>query len=68
MEPLYVCLKQINSPLYDRRLMLLILKKYGHGRRAFTESSRFPKIAEERRLRQYEPIFTTIAAPSPVPD
>lgn len=54
MEPLIHCMKQIHSPLYDRRLMILILKKT-NGRRSFSENCRCSKIKEERRYRQYEP-------------
>ncbi len=53
MEPVLTCLKQIHSPLYDRRLMILILKKY-NGRRSFSESCKLSKIKDERRYRQYE--------------
>ena len=48
-----LCSKQIHSPLYDRRLMILILKKY-NGRRSFSENCRLSKIKEERRYGQYE--------------
>jgi hypothetical protein len=54
MESPIQCLKQIHSPLYDRRLMILILKKT-NGRRSFSENCRYSKIKEERRYRQYEP-------------
>ena len=39
MEPLFQYVKQIHSPLYDRRLMILILKKT-NGRRSFSETCR----------------------------
>ena len=45
--------KQIHSPLYDRRLMILILKKQ-NGRRSFSENCRLTKIKEERRYGQNE--------------
>jgi hypothetical protein len=54
MEPVIHCIKEIHSPLYDRRLMILILKKT-NGRRSFSENCRCSKIKEERRYRQYEP-------------
>lgn len=54
MEPIVQCFKQIHSPLYDRRLMILILKKYD-GRRSFSENCRVTKIKEERRYRHHEP-------------
>ena len=46
--------KQIQSPLYDRRLMILILKKT-NGRRSFSENCRYTKIKDERRYRHNEP-------------
>lgn len=55
MEPLAPYLKQIHSSLYDRRLAIIILKKYGYGRRSFSENARQTKIKDERRNRQYEP-------------
>ena len=54
MEPLLQSLKQIHSPLYDRRLMILILKRT-NGRRSFSENCRCSKIKEERRYRHNEP-------------
>lgn len=39
MEPLIQYVKQIHSPLYDRRLMILILRKT-NGRRSFSETCR----------------------------
>jgi hypothetical protein len=48
MEPIVQSLKQIHSPLYDRRLMILILKK-SNGRRSFSETSRWSKIAHQTR-------------------
>ena len=53
MEQALVSFKQIHSPLYDRRLMILILKKY-NGRRSFSENCRLSKIKEERRYGEYE--------------
>jgi hypothetical protein len=55
MEPIASCLKHIHSPLYDRRLAIMILKKYSYGRRSFSENARLTKIKDERRNRQYEP-------------
>lgn len=55
MEPLANCFKNFHSPLYDRRLMMFILKKSSCGRRSFTENCRTTKIKDERRYRQYEP-------------
>jgi hypothetical protein len=54
MEPMVQCLKHIQSPLYDRRLMILILKKT-NGRRSFSESCRCSKIKDEHRYRHNEP-------------
>ena len=54
MEPMVQCLKRIQSPLYDRRLMILILKKT-NGRRSFSENCRCSKIKEEHRYRHNEP-------------
>ena len=48
MEPILQNLKQIHSPLYDRRLMILILKKT-NGRRSFSETSRWSKIPNKTR-------------------
>lgn len=53
--------RQIHSPLYDRRLMILILKKY-NGRRSFSENCRLSKIKEERRYGQYESTKTLTKA------
>jgi hypothetical protein len=55
MEPLPNYLKIANSPLYERRLAIIILKKYSYGRRSFSENARFSKIKEEHRNRHYEP-------------
>lgn len=55
MEPLIQCIKEIQSPLYDRRLMILILKKT-NGRRSFSENCRCSKIREEHRNRHNEPV------------
>lgn len=54
MEHVFHYEKHIYSPLYDRRLMILILKKT-NGRRSFSETSRSHKIKEEHRDRQNEP-------------
>lgn len=55
MEPMVQCIKRIHSPLYDRRLMILILKKT-NGRRSFSENCRCSKIKEDNRVdRQHEP-------------
>lgn len=54
MEPMVQCLKRIQSPLYDRRLMILILKKT-NGRRSFSENCRCSKIKDEHRDRHHEP-------------
>ena len=48
-------LKNVHSPLYDRRLALIILKKYSYGRRSFSESAKSPKIKDQHIERQYEP-------------
>lgn len=53
MEPV-AYLKNVHSPLYDRRLALIILKKYSYGRRSFSESAKSPKIKDQHRERQYE--------------
>ena len=42
--------KVIHSPLYDRRLKIIILKKYS-GRRSFSESSRLTKAPEKEECR-----------------
>lgn len=47
--------KNIHSPLYDRRLAIIILRKYSYGRRSFSENARITKIKEEHRNRHYEP-------------
>jgi hypothetical protein len=47
--------KKTQTSLYDRRLMILILKKSGNGRRSFSESSRLTKIKDERRYGHNEP-------------
>jgi hypothetical protein len=55
MEPMVQSIKRIHSPLYDRRLMILILKKT-NGRRSFSENCRCSKIKEDCRIdRQHEP-------------
>ena len=54
MEPVLTCINTTHSPLYDRRLMIFILKKH-NGRRSFSENCKFSKIKEERRYRQHEP-------------
>ena len=53
MELAFHSYKQIQSSLYDRRLMILILKKQ-NGRRSFSENCRLTKIKEERRYGQNE--------------
>lgn len=47
--------KVIHSPLYERRLQIIILKKYS-GRRSFSESSRLTKALEkeERIVKENE--------------
>ena len=40
--------------LYDRRLLVLLLKNYSHGRRAFTEGCRISKMMLTTRERWYE--------------
>jgi hypothetical protein len=65
MEPLAPYLKHIHSSLYDRRLAIIILKKYGCGRRSFSENARLTKIKDERRNRQYEPEAETNKEGSP---
>jgi hypothetical protein len=42
------------SSLYDRRLMVLLLKNYSHGRRAFTEGCRVSKMLLSNREKWYE--------------
>ena len=42
------------SSLYDRRLMVLLLKNYSHGRRAFTEGCRVSKMLLTNREKWYE--------------
>jgi hypothetical protein len=55
MEPMVQYIKRIHSPLYDRRLMILILKKT-NGRRSFSENCRCSKIKEDTVVdRQHEP-------------
>jgi hypothetical protein len=55
MEPVVQCIKRIHSPLYDRRLMILILKKT-NGRRSFSENCRCSKLKQEDIVdRQHEP-------------
>jgi hypothetical protein len=54
MDPMLQYLKRIQSPLYDRRLMILILKKT-NGRRSFSENCRCSKIKDDRRDRRNEP-------------
>lgn len=53
MDPTLLCTKRIYSPLYDRRLMILILKKT-NGRRSFSDSCRCSKIKEEHRGKHHE--------------
>ncbi len=67
MEPIVHCLKKIHSPLYDRRLMILILKKT-NGRRSFSENCRCSKIKEERRDRQDGPNQETQKSPDKTKD
>jgi len=55
MEVMASYLKNVHSPLYDRRLAILILKKHSYGRRSFSENARLTKIKDERRDRHYEP-------------
>jgi predicted RNA-binding protein with RPS1 domain len=55
MEVMNSYVKNIHSPLYDRRLAIIILRKYSHGRRSFSENARVTKIKEEHRNRHYEP-------------
>jgi hypothetical protein len=55
MEPFAPYLKRVHSSLYDRRLAIIVLKKYGNGRRSFSENARLTKIKDEHRNRQYEP-------------
>ena len=59
MEVMTNYLKNVHSPLYDRRLAIIILKKYSHGRRSFSENARLTKIKEEHRNRHYEPTVQT---------
>ena len=42
------------SSLYDRRLLVLLLKNYSHGRRAFTEGCRISKMLLTTRGKWYE--------------
>ena len=47
----------MNISLYDRRIMILILKR--NGRRAFTEGSHIRKIKDLRKSRErYEPLIS----------
>ena len=54
MDPVVQCLKRIHSPLYDRRLMILILKKT-NGRRSFSENCRYSKLKDVSRIDRHEP-------------
>lgn len=59
MEQFTNALKTIQaSTLNDRRLMIIILKKYSN-RRAFSENCRMTKIMEERRKWQNGPVAQT---------
>lgn len=40
--------------LYERRLMFLLLKTQGYGRRSFSEGCRFSKMPSPIRIRRYE--------------
>jgi hypothetical protein len=40
--------------LYNRRLMILLLKTQGYGRRSFSEGCRFSKMPLPIRIRRYE--------------
>jgi hypothetical protein len=42
------------SPLSDRRIMILMLKTQGGGRRSFSESCRYTKITNPIRIKRYE--------------
>ena len=55
MEPLANYVKNINSSLYERRLAIIILKKYSYGRRSFSETAKTTKIKPDHRERHYEP-------------
>jgi hypothetical protein len=47
----------MNISLYDRRIMILILKR--NGRRSFTEGSHVRKIKDLRKSRErYEPLIS----------
>ena len=50
-----VFLAPIQRPiLYDRRLMLMLLKTQGYGRRSFSEGCRFSKMPLPIRIRRDE--------------
>lgn len=57
MDPILQSVRRIHSSLYDRRLLILILKKT-NGRRSFSENCRCSKITHEHRDRQNEPTYT----------
>jgi hypothetical protein len=54
MEALDPYSNKIHSPLYDRRLMILILKKTNG--RSFSENCRTSKIPRESRYRDNAPV------------
>lgn len=54
MDPVVQYLKRIHSPLYDRRLMILILKKT-NGRRSFSENCRCSKLKHDTKVDRHEP-------------
>ena len=53
MEKLFLT-RIIQSPLADRRYMLLLLKTKGCGRRAFTEGTRYTKLPLLIRKERHE--------------
>lgn len=55
MDTVGTYLRNINSSLYERRLAIIILKKYSYGRRSFSETAKTTKIKPDHRERHYEP-------------
>ncbi len=53
MEKLFMT-RIIQSPLADRRYMMLLLKTKGYGRRAFTEGTRYTKMPLLIRKERHE--------------
>lgn len=53
MEKMFLT-RIIQSPLADRRYMMLLLKTKGYGRRAFTEGNRYTKMPLLIRKERHE--------------